>query len=111
MNAYTNFINLLKGISQLDIFPTMTPLSELILDQVALHEDLGKSLTVREMIGFEQIASPATLHKHLTRLRDSGYVSATCDDEDKRTKYLALTSLGHQYVNKLSQAIVQASAI
>jgi DNA-binding MarR family transcriptional regulator len=110
MNPYTKFLNLLQGISQLDKFPTMTPLSKLILDQIALHEYQGKLLTVREMIGFEQIASPATLHKHLASLRSSGYVSATSDSNDNRTKHLVLTALGHQYVNNLSQAIIQAAA-
>ena len=111
MNAYTKFLNLLQGISQLDKFPTMTPLSRLILDQIALHQAQGKPLTVREMIGFKEIASPATLHKHLASLRTSGYVSTTSNNKDKRSKHLVLTSLGHQYVNNLSKAIVQAAAI
>ena len=109
MNPYTKFLNLLRGISQLDKYPTMTPLSKLILDQIALHEALGKPFTVREMIGFYQIASPATLHKHLTNLRSSGYVIAKTKDDDKRTKHLVLSPLGHQYVNALSKAIVQAA--
>jgi len=109
MKAYTKFLNLLQGISQLDKFPTMTPLSKLILDQIALHQAQEKPLTVRQMIGFKEIASPATLHKHLTSLRNSGYVSATSDNKDKRTKHLLLTSLGYQYVKNLSQAIVQAA--
>jgi hypothetical protein len=46
MNPYTKFLNLLQGISQLDKYPTMTPLSKLILDQIALHEDSGKLLGV-----------------------------------------------------------------
>ena len=109
MDAYTKFLNLFQGISKLDKFPTMTPLSRLILDQISLHQAQGKSLTVREMIGFKEIASPATLHKHLTSLRNSGYVSATSDGNDKRTKHLLLTSLGYQYVKNLSQAIVKAA--
>ena len=111
MNPYTKFLNLLQGISQLDKYPMMTPLSRLILDQIALHEALGKLLSVREMIGLDQIASPATLHKHLTHLRSSGYVIAKTKDDDKRTKHLVLSPLGHQYVNALSKAVVQASAI
>ena len=110
MNPYTKFLNLLQGITQLDKYPALTPLSKLILDQIALHEALRKPLTVREMIGFDQIASPATLHKHLTNLRSSGYVIAKTKDDDKRTKHLVLSPLGHQYVNALSKAVVQAAA-
>ena len=111
MSPYTKFLNLLRGISQLDKYPTMTPLSKLILDQIALHEALGKPFTVRGMIGFYQIASPATLHKHLTHLRSSGYVIAKIKDDDKRTKHLVLSPLGNQYVNALSKAVVQAAVI
>ncbi len=110
MNPYSNFLNLLQGILQLDKFPTMTPLSKLILDQIALSQFSGKPLTVRELIMFDQIASPATLHKHLSFLRDSGYVIARAEGTDKRTKLLVLSSLGNQYVNALSKAIVQAAA-
>lgn len=42
MNPYTNFLNLLQGLLQLEKFPAMTALSKLILDQIALHEDIGK---------------------------------------------------------------------
>jgi hypothetical protein len=45
MNPYTNFLNLLQGLLQLEKFPAMTALSKLILDQIALHEDIGKPLT------------------------------------------------------------------
>ena len=110
MNAYTKFLNLLQGISELDKFPIMTPLSKLILDQIALSEDLGQPLTVREMIDFDKLASPATLHKHLLILRNAGYVSASTDAKDKRTKYLVLTPLGHQYIHTLSKAVVRAAA-
>jgi DNA-binding MarR family transcriptional regulator len=109
MNPYINFLNLLSAISLLEKFPSMTPLSKLILDQVARHEASGKPLTVRQLIGHQEIASPATLHKHLARLRDSGYITTQTDDLDKRTKYLLLSSIGQEYIQKLSKAIVKAA--
>ena len=110
MNPYTNYLNLLQGLFHLEKFPTMTVLSKLILDQIALHEDIGKPLTVREMIRVDQIASPATLHKHLASLRTAGYVIARSEGCDRRTKYLVLSSMGRQYMKTLSKAIVQAAA-
>lgn len=102
------FLDLLDEISQLEKYPKMTPISKLILDQIALFEHAEKSLTVRELIGCEQIASPATLHKHLSSLRKLGYVSAASKNTDKRTKHLTLSTLGNNYINNLSKAIVQA---
>jgi hypothetical protein len=88
----------------------MTPLSKLIFDQIAFHEEIGTPLTIRQVMGFDRIASPATIHRHLSNLRDSGYVFANSKNGYTRTKYLSLSSLGKQYVNSLSQAIIQAGS-
>ena len=99
----------IREISKLDEFPRMTHLSKLIFDQVALYEEMGNPLTVREMLSFNEIASPATIHKHLSALRSSGYVFATSDGNDKRTKHLVVSSQGHRYINFLSKAIKKAA--
>ena len=109
MNPYVNFINLVNGILLSGKFPKLSPLEKLILDQIATHEQAENLLTVRTLIGFEQIASPATIHKHLSRLRKLGYVVAKTNDNDKRAKHLVLSPLGHQYINTLSKAIVKAA--
>jgi DNA-binding MarR family transcriptional regulator len=88
----------------------MTAQSKLILDQIALHADMGAPLTIRKMIEFRQIASPATIHKHLASLRMSGYVIATSSGDCNRIKYLTLSSLGQKYINNLSKAIISAAA-
>ena len=97
MSHYINFINRKNRILESDKFPNLTFKSKLILDQIALHTFAGKPLTVKQAMGFDQIASPATLHKNLSTLKSSGYISAISLNKDKRTKHLVLTSLGHQY--------------
>ena len=64
MNPYIRLMHQIRELSKLDEFPRMTPLSKLIFDQVALYEEMGNPLTVREMLSFNEIASPATIHKH-----------------------------------------------
>ena len=105
MNPYINFIQLDQGISQLEKFPSMTHLSKIILDHVALNELQLHPLSVRQLIAIETIASPATIHKHLSCLRKSGYVGVVINKTDKRTKPLVLTPLGHQYIDALSKAL------
>ena len=102
---YLKFFELTKGISLLEKFPSMTPLSKIILDHVALNERQSNPLSVRQLIAIDAIASPATIHKHLSRLRKSGYVGVVINKMDKRTKPLVLTPLGHQYIDALSKAI------
>ncbi len=110
MLQYIKFIEITNKIIKLDKFPTMSPLSQKILDQIALYAMGDKPLTVREMLDFHQIASPATIHKHLSRLRKSGYVTAQSNDNDKRTKHLTLSLLGYEYIDHLSKAILKAAA-
>jgi DNA-binding MarR family transcriptional regulator len=110
MSQYINFINRKNRILESDKFPNLTLKSKLILDQIALHVFAEKPLTIRQAMSFDQIASPATLHKNLSTLRSSGYISAISLNTDKRTKHLVLTSLGHRYVKALSKAIVLAAA-
>ena len=105
MSPYLNFVQLAQGISQLDKFPSMTHLSKIILDHVALNERQEHPLSVRQLITIDAIASPATIHKHLSRLRKSGYVGVVINKMDKRTKPLVLTPLGHQYIDALSKAL------
>ena len=83
----------------------MTHLSKVILDHVALNERQSHPLSVRQLITIDAIASPATIHKHLNRLRKSGYVGVVINKMDKRTKPLVLTPLGHQYIDALSKAL------
>ena len=105
MSPYLNFVQLAQGISQLEKFPSMTHLSKIILDHVALNERQEHPLSVRQLIAIDAIASPATIHKHLSRLRKSGYVGVVINKMDKRTKPLVLTPLGHQYIDALSKAL------
>jgi DNA-binding MarR family transcriptional regulator len=110
MLPYIKFIEITNKIIELDKFPAMSPLSQKILDQIALNEMGDNPLTVREMLDFDQIASPATIHKHLAMLRKSDYVTAQSDNQDKRTKYLTLSPLGDEYIDHLSKAILKAAA-
>ena len=109
MLPYIKFIEITNKIIKLDKFPALSPLSQKILDQIALYAMSDKPLTVREMLDFDQIASPATIHKHLSRLRKSGYVTAQSNDNDKRTKHLTLSPLGYKYIDHLSKAILKAA--
>ena len=89
----------------------MTPLSKIILDHVALNERQEHPLSVRQLITIGAIASPATIHKHLSFLRKSGYVDVDMNKTDKRTKPLVLTLLGHQYIDALSKALQKSLKI
>ena len=50
MLPYIKFIEITNKIIKLDKFPAMSPLSQKILDQIALYAMGDKPLTVREML-------------------------------------------------------------
>jgi hypothetical protein len=52
MLPYIKFIEITNKIIKLDKFPAMSPLSQKILDQIALYSMGDKPLTVREMLDF-----------------------------------------------------------
>ena len=110
MLPYIKFIEITNKIIKLDKFPAMSPLSQKILDQIALYAMGDKPLTIRKMLDFDQIASPATIHKHLAMLRKSDFVTAQSNGQDNRTKYLTLSPLGDEYIDHLSKAILKAAA-
>lgn len=60
------------------------------IDRVA--ERLGYAPTVREVCRERVIASPSTVHRHLSELRDAGLVSWSAG----ASRTLVVTSAGHE---------------
>lgn len=71
---------------------------DVLLDIIRLHRG---GLTVMQLIAkgmHEKVGSPATLHKAITRLRNSWLVSEIGCAEDSRTVILQITTYGEQYL-------------
>lgn len=65
-------------------------------------------LTVTEAMELQEVAAPATIHRKICELEDSGYIHRAHQNGDMRTKYLLLTQKGIGYIHMLSTAMVNA---
>ncbi len=104
ISAYSRFLNLTAAIGLLPGMERFGVNEKALFEAVLLAWSRQAPLTVRQLIGIEQLGSPATLHKRLSRLRSMGLVDAASDAHDRRTKYLLPTAKGLDYAQLLGQA-------
>jgi hypothetical protein len=103
MNAYINFLNESAGIPK----PHDSTARDL-LDLVCLHEGVGYPMTVTQAMNQPQLASPATMHRKLEDLLKLGLVAHQYEGNNRRTKYVVLTTSGQLYSMLMSQAMERA---
>ena len=107
-NYYIQFLNLLKALEQTSQQPDIDVTSKLILEEITIGVAKGELLTVSDVMGLKHIGSPATLHRKLNLLIEADMVLAVFQDNNRRTKYIALTQDGESYFRRLSDAIQMA---
>lgn len=79
-----------------------------LLNAVSLRWYEGSPMTVREAMDLAHLGSPATLHKRITRLRDSGHLVAENHENDRRAKRLIPSEKTLQHFGQLSTQLKQA---
>jgi len=107
-NAYFNFIELVKGLNSVGSLVNIDPEAKLLLDEIAVHENRNTPLTVSELMALDAIASPATIHRKLNALLEQELVEVQFEGNNRRTKYLVVSSKGNKYFSQLSVAMNKA---
>jgi hypothetical protein len=110
-NYYINFLNLLKAVQQAPEIAPLDSTSKLLLEEIAIGVANDRLLTVSDVMALKDLGSPATLHRKLDLLLQAQLVQATFSGNNRRTKYIALTSQGQAYFERLSQAIRSIQAV
>jgi DNA-binding MarR family transcriptional regulator len=105
-DVYLRFLQLSEAIRGLPALPPLDPLEERILSWVAAQQ--GDRLSVRDMMGREEIGSRATIHGRLKSLRAKGWIVLAAT-EDARRKQIELTSATLEHFARLSRCIVEAA--
>lgn len=108
-SIYLRFINLTHAVSSEWEDAGIDLLALRLLEAIALAHNQGAPLTVTDAMALNAIASPATMHRKLTRLIEGGLIEQTFAGKNRRTKYLVLTKNSDKYFEKLGNAIVIAS--
>lgn len=99
-SAYLRFLHLANAFSK-EAAVDLTANHLALLESIATAWHADTPMSVREVIAQENLGSPATLHKRLTTLRQTGYVRELSVDGDRRTKLLAHTPKAIDYFEKL----------
>jgi len=106
--SYFKYLEVIRRSHPNGMIVNIDPISRLILDEIALHEVEGDSLTITVMMSYLHIASQATIHRKLSHLVAEGFVNSKCIGTNRRTKHLTVTKAAQKYYKTLSQAMNKA---
>jgi len=106
-DIYLRFLQLAEAIRGLPSLPPLDPLEERILMFIARSGQKATRLSVRDMMGYDEFGSPATVHTRLKSMREKGWIMLS-DTEDTRRKQIELTQAALLHFDKLSKCMVKA---
>ncbi|MES3025180.1 MAG: winged helix-turn-helix domain-containing protein [Pseudomonadota bacterium] len=107
-DIYLRFLQLAEALRGLPSLPSLDPLEERILAMVARAGQDRERLSVRDIMGKDELGSPATVHGRLKSMREKGWIMLT-DTEDSRRKQIELTQSALLHFDKLSKCLLQAA--
>jgi hypothetical protein len=107
-DVYLRFLQLSEAIRGLPTLAPLDPLEERILSSVARAGQSGDRLSVRDMLGHNELGAPATIHSRLKSMRSKGWIELA-DTEDARRKQVALTRDAVKHFERLAKCMVQAA--
>ena len=102
--AYFRFLQLSRSLKARDCLE-LSPFQLALLESIALAWHEGSPMAVGEAITLTELGSPATLHKRLAELRQSGFIKVKTIASDRRTKLLVPTEKAIQYFDQLGQVM------
>ena len=103
------FLNLLHALEGGEQEKNLDLEARKLLEIIAVRHEQRQPLTVTEAMALAHIASPATIHRKLDQLRESGLVEARFEDNNRRTKFLIPTQAALNHFEALGQALVRAT--
>lgn len=76
-----------------------------LLEMLAVASEAEKPMTVGEAMSTDRIASPATLHRKIRSLIDTGYVTSEFVGKNRRTRYLIPTEKADAFFSQMGTAM------
>jgi len=107
-DAFIRFLNLKNTLAIEAIELDLTSMQ--LLEICMVRSDTGQRLTITQAMGLTHVASPATIHRKLLQLLDSGYVTFEYESNNRRTKYLTPTTKSEEYFAKLGSLLLQSAS-
>ena len=106
-SIYLRFIQLVKVLESAQPLAALAPIEHQLLEIIAIANTKQERLSVKDLMADSEVASPATIHKHIHAMVDKGWIYLA-PTEDARRKQLMLTDATMKYFDKLGVAITKA---
>jgi hypothetical protein len=107
-DIYLRFLNLAQALRGLPSLPALDPLEERILSVVGLARQSETRLSVRDLMAFDDLGAPATVHTRLKSMRKKGWI-VLADTADSRRKQVELTPAALAHFDQLSNCLLKAA--
>lgn len=107
-DIYLRFLQLTEALRGLPSLPELDPLEERILALIARAGQTDQRLSVRDVMGNNELGAPATVHNRLKSMREKGWIMLA-DTEDTRRKRIELTQAALLHFDRLSLCMVRAT--
>ena len=104
---YLRFIHLVKTIEATQPLPLLEPIEQKILEVICIKNINEERLSVKDLMSYAELASPATMHKHIHSMVDKGWVFLA-PTEDARRKQLTISNATIKHFYKLGNAMKKA---
>ena len=107
MNVYINFLDTRHSID--DVFLEKYGVDQRcinLLESIARGQLNSSPMTVTQLMHTGRFGSPATIHRSLSKLRDSNLLVFLHKGNSKKKKYPALTTESKEYFENLSRVLL-----
>jgi Fe2+ or Zn2+ uptake regulation protein len=109
MKIYLRFVNLIHALeAEFVRTHSIDQRGVKLLETISIHHSQERSLKITDLMTLAQFGSPATIHRSLRLLRDSGLVLDFYKGRDRRTKYLCSSEIANYYYSQLGAVLMES---
>ena len=109
-DIYLRFIQLAKALESDQVLPKLEPIEQQLLEIVTIANTKRKRLSVKDLMAMSEVASPATIHKHMHEMVAKGWIYSA-PTEDARRRQVMLTDATIKHYDKLGTALTKATML
>jgi len=102
---YVRFLRVTQALDGMNHSSEIDLMELKLLEMLAVASDDATPMNVGQAMSAEWIASPATLHRKIRKLIDSGYVSSDFLGTNRRTRFLVPTEKANEFFSRMGNSM------
>lgn len=108
-SVYAKFMYLAQVVRSLELFPSLDPLEERLLNQLAALWAVDGKVTVLDALALQPELAPGAVYRCLNSLRQKGLLQLEGEQTEQPSRYLAATPMAEKYFARLAQCMQTAA--